>query len=260
MGTASFAVPPLEKLLKNGINILAVITAPDKPSGRGKKIRYSPVKSFALEHNLKLLQPTNLKDESFIKEVKSLKPDIQVVVAFRMLPEILWKIPSKGTINLHASLLPQFRGAAPINHAIIEGKKISGVTTFLIDEKIDTGRILKQVKTEIGDTDTAGELHDRLMMTGADLVLETVQDLFFGIAHPQKQDRLISKTDALSPAPKLYKEDCKINWDQKIDRVYNLIRGLSPVPCAYSTLRFKDGSKKIVKIFIPVFKNPVMQN
>jgi methionyl-tRNA formyltransferase len=191
MGTAAFAVPTLDILRKGGLDVAAVVTAPDKPAGRGKKIRPSPVKEYALNNKLPVLQPVRLSDESFVRRLQDLKPEIQVVVAFRMLPEAVWKIPPKGTMNLHASLLPQFRGAAPINHAIISGSRVTGLTTFLIDEKIDTGRILKQLRTPIGDSETAGELHDRLMILGAELTLTTIRELISGKVRPTDQDDLI---------------------------------------------------------------------
>jgi len=248
MGTASFAVPALDRLLRGGYDIPAVVTAPDKPAGRGKNIRFSPVKDYALENNLMLLQPDRLKDPAFISQLLDLKPDIQVVVAFRMLPAEVWKIPPMGTINLHASLLPQFRGAAPINHAIMQGMERTGVTTFLIDEAIDTGRVLKRAETPIGADETAGELHDRLMEIGADLTLETVQEIVSGTIAPVSQDAL-EQGSILHTAPKIFKEDCRIDWNREPAQVNNFIRGLSPVPGAYTTILFKDGSIKILKVF-----------
>ena len=249
MGTASFGVPVLDNLLKSGFDIVAVVTAPDKPAGRGKKIRFSPVKEYALEHNLVLLQPEKLKDPLFVRSVIDLKPDIQVVVAFRMLPRDIWMIPALGTLNLHASLLPQLRGAAPINHAIINGLRTTGLTTFLIDEEIDTGRVLKQEEVNIGEEETAGELHDRMMAVGAGLVLETVRELLEGKAIPVDQKKLAGGSGPLLPAPKIFKDDCRIDWNGKTGRVYDFIRGLSPVPGAFTTLRLKDGSTRTLKVF-----------
>ena len=208
MGTPDFAVTPLDKLMKAGCTVVAVITAPDKPAGRGKKIRVSAVKQFVLNHDqdIPILQPVNLKDPEFVKVLRDLEPDLQIVVAFRMLPEIIWRIPCLGTFNLHASLLPQYRGAAPINHAIINGETETGVTTFMIDEKIDTGNILLQENTVIGDLDTAGELHDRLMELGAKLVLETVNLLSEGNLKAQSQDSFLNSEKELKNAPKIHKE------------------------------------------------------
>lgn len=250
MGTAAFAVPTLKVLVEEGYPIVAVVTAPDKPAGRGKKIRTSPVKAFAIEEGLNILQPTNLKDPDFVKEVKLLNPAIQVVVAFRMLPQVIWSIPKLGTMNLHASLLPQYRGAAPINHAIFNGESESGVSTFLINEKIDTGRILFQEKTTIGDSETAGELHDRLMVLGASLVKETVISLLKGDIRPIPQEELDNETTQLHSAPKIFKEDCRIDWNNDLEATFNLIRGLSPVPGAFTRIRMIDGTIKNLKIFI----------
>jgi len=213
MGTASFAVPSLDILVKNGYQIAAVVTAPDKPAGRGKKLRPSPVKLYALERKLKVLQPKNLKDDEFINQIKEINPNLQIVVAFRMLPKSVWQIPKLGTFNLHSSLLPQYRGAAPINHAIINGESQTGVTTFLIDEKIDTGKILFQDKTEINDIESAGELHDRLMMMGAGLVLKTAEAIGSKQIESKRQDEFLAETEKLKPAPKIFKDDCKISWD-----------------------------------------------
>ena len=249
MGTASFAVPTLEKLLQYGFDIAAVVTAPDRPAGRGKKIRYSPVKEFALSRELPLLQPVNLKDPEFAGSLERLRPDVQVVVAFRMLPEAIWQIPPLGTLNLHASLLPQFRGAAPINHALMKGVKETGVTTFMIDQQIDTGRVLKQAKTTVSETETAGELHDRLMEMGADLTVQTVSEILRGGINPVDQAVLEAECGVLFPAPKIFKSDCRINWDLAIDEVYNFIRGLSPLPGAFTELKFADGTRKTLKVY-----------
>lgn len=251
MGTPDFAVAPLKKLLEEGYNVVGVITAPDKPAGRGKKIHHSAVKQFVLnlDHELPILQPTHLKDPGFVRAVTELQPDLQVVVAFRMLPEVLWRIPRLGTFNLHASLLPQYRGAAPINHAIIQGETETGVTTFLIDEQIDTGLILLQEKTTIGIRETAGELHDRLMAMGAELVLKTVAQLAVADLQPLSQEDLVSSTDALKRAPKIQKDFCRIEWNLSGREVNNLIRGLSPYPAAFSHLTNPEGEKVQCKIF-----------
>ena len=232
MGTPDFAVASLDKLVKNDCNIVGVITAPDKPAGRGRKLHESAVKTYAVEHGLKVMQPTNLKDLNFIKELEGLLPELQIVVAFRMLPKVVWSMPTLGTFNLHASLLPQYRGAAPINWAIINGETETGVTTFFIDDKIDTGAILLQRKTNISEEDTAGTLHDKLMHLGADLVLETIQQLQNKAIVPSKQQG----DGPLKEAHKIHKETCEIDWNQDIATIYNFIRGLSPYPTAWTTM------------------------
>ena len=232
MGTPDFAVAILDKLVKNDCNIVGVITAPDKPAGRGRKLHESAVKLYAVEHGLKVMQPTNLKDPNFIKELEGLLPELQIVVAFRMLPKVVWSMPTLGTFNLHASLLPQYRGAAPINWAIINGETETGVTTFFIDDKIDTGAILLQKKIGISEEDTAGTLHDKLMHLGADLVLETIQQLQNKAIVPSKQQG----DGPLKEAHKIHKETCEIDWNQDIATIYNFIRGLSPYPTAWTTM------------------------
>lgn len=239
MGTPDFAVAPLKKLIENKYEIVGVITAPDKAAGRGQKIMQSAVKKYADEIGLKTLQPTNLKNPEFIEELRSLNANFQIVVAFRMLPEIVWAMPEMGTMNLHASLLPQYRGAAPINWAIINGEKESGVSTFLLKHEIDTGDLLEQKKLSISDSMTAGELHDELMNIGADLVVATVKKLEEGTIVPQSQ----KASKDLKHAPKIFKEDCQIEWNQPIDKVYNLIRGLSPYPAAWSKLKSIENNK-----------------
>ena len=232
MGTPEFAVESLKALLISGKNIICVITSPDKPAGRGKQIQSSPVKQFAMEHNLPVLQPTNLKDPVFISTLTDLNPDLNIVVAFRMLPEIVWSLPSLGTFNLHASLLPNYRGAAPINWAIINGESETGVTTFLIDHEIDTGKILMQEKTIIGENENAGELHDRLMTIGAKLVVKTTDALADNSIKPVAQSKLLPGARFKS-APKIFKDDCRINWNNPVEQIDNFIRGLSPYPAAY---------------------------
>ena len=255
MGTPEFAVPSLERLVDAGYNIVAVITAPDKPSGRGMQMSESAIKKYALSKGLKILQPEKLKNPDFLKELKSLNADLQVVVAFRMLPEAVWNMPIMGTINLHGSLLPQYRGAAPINWAIINGEKETGVTTFKLQHEIDTGNILLQQKISIGDEENAGQLHDRMMMIGADLLLQTVNELVSNNLKEVAQ----SQTSYLTPgvlrhAPKIFTENCEINWQKNVDDIYNFIRGLSPYPAAFTFLKGKK-----LKIFSSKkeYSNPI---
>jgi len=249
MGTPDFAVGILDTIYKNNYTIVGVITAPDKPAGRGQKVSMSAVKEYALEKNLRLLQPTNLKSEEFLTELKSLEANLQVVVAFRMLPEVVWKMPKLGTFNLHASLLPEYRGAAPINWAIINGETKTGVTSFFIDDKIDTGAMILSKETEIGTNETAGELHDRLMHLGSETVLETLQLIEAGKATTTLQE---SNPD-VKTAYKLNKENCKIDWTQSGMTIFNLIRGLSPYPAAWTYI--KDGENEWnVKIYLASFE------
>ncbi|MCI0919747.1 methionyl-tRNA formyltransferase [Sphingobacterium rhinopitheci] len=237
MGTPDFAVASLEALLNAGENVVAVITSPDKPAGRGQKLQQSAVKQFAVANNIPVLQPEKLKNPEFLTELKSYKADLQVVVAFRMLPEIVWNMPPLGTINVHASLLPQYRGAAPINHAIINGEKETGVSTFLLQHEIDTGNILLSTKVKIEETDNAGILHDKLMRAGADTLIETIKGFKANTLVPIPQEEVI--TEELKHAPKIFKEDCKIDWNCSNDAVYNKIRGLSPYPAAFTTIENK---------------------
>lgn len=248
MGTPEFAVATLGSLLMNEFNVLCVVTAPDKPSGRGRKMSKPAVKNFAEESYLQVLQPENLKDPEFISELKKFNADLFVVVAFRMLPEVVWKIPSIGTINLHASLLPDYRGAAPINHAIINGEKKTGVTTFFIDDKIDTGNILLREEVQIFPFEDAGDLHDRLMKTGARLVVKTLEDISEGRIKQQLQSKFIIPGVTLKLAPKIHPDDCIINWNNDAFKIYNFIRGLSPSPCARSFFK-NDTSNYSFKIF-----------
>ncbi len=247
MGTPDFAVASLSALLDADFDIVGVITAPDKPAGRGQKISESAVKRFAVDKGLKVLQPVKLKDPNFLKELKLLDADIQVVVAFRMLPELVWNMPPKGTINLHASLLPQYRGAAPINWAIINGEKRSGVSTFFLKQEIDTGDLLFAEEVDIEDDHTAGELHDKLMEIGAGLLVKTLKAIEAGKYTEIPQHTL--QESELKKAPKIFREDCEINWDRPVKEVFNLIRGLSPYPTAYSTLQ-----EKTLKIFSAGFE------
>ena len=257
MGTPEFAVASLRALVEGGFNVVGVITAADKPAGRGKKIKYSAVKEYALENNLKLLQPEKFKDETFLTELRSLKADLQIVVAFRMLPEIVWSMPAKGTFNLHASLLPQYRGAAPINHAIINGEESTGLTTFFLDKEIDTGRIIKQVEISIEEDENAGHLHDRMMDVGASLVLETVKLIIEGKEGSQDQNVFITKGEMLKPAPKIFKEDCAINWGKAAKEVNNFIRGLSPFPGAFTTLNSPNKKPIYIKVYSSGYENTV---
>ncbi|HNT92927.1 MAG TPA: methionyl-tRNA formyltransferase [Bacteroidales bacterium] len=243
MGTPEFAVASLRALHKAGCDIAAVVTVPDRPAGRGRKITFSPVKEYALEHDLRLLQPEKLRDPGFIAVMQNLKADMFVVVAFRMLPETVWKIPPHGTFNLHASLLPQYRGAAPINHAIINGETRTGVTTFLIDSKIDTGMILLSRETEIYPDENAGSLHDRLMEIGAGLTVETAAGLFAGKLKPVPQKKIA--VTRLKPAPRIFPADTVINWREPAAKVHNLVRGLSPYPGAMTLLHRGDSNLRL---------------
>jgi len=242
MGTPDFAVASLKALIEAGEEVVAVVTGPDKPAGRGQKLHESAVKKFAVSQNIPVLQPVKLRDPEFLAELKSFNADLQVVVAFRMLPELVWNMPEKGTINVHASLLPNYRGAAPINHAIINGEKKSGVTTFLLQHEIDTGNILFSTEVEILDNDNAGDLHDKLMLAGAELLIRTVNAIKKNDIHPIPQDSI--DTENLKHAPKIFKEDCLINWENDSVKIYNLIRGLSPYPTAFTHI---DG--KVLKIY-----------
>lgn len=249
MGTPEFATASLKAILDAGYKVVAVITAPDKPAGRGKKLSQPAVKKFALANGLKVLQPPKLKNPEFLEELRALRADLQVVVAFRMLPEQVWAMPPMGTINLHASLLPQYRGAAPIHHAIINGEKETGLTTFLLQKEIDTGHILLQRKLAIGPEETVGELHDRMMVLGGGLLVDTIEGLRKGEIVPVDQQTLIKPGTVLKPAPKIFKEDCRIRWNNDLDTVHNFIRGLSPFPGAYSVLKSPSGKTFQVKIY-----------
>ena len=241
MGTPDFAVGVLKTLLKEGKNIVGVITAPDRPAGRGRKLKPSAVKEFALSNSLPVLQPTNLKDEAFLTDLKALKANLQIVVAFRMLPKVVWSLPDYGTFNLHASLLPQYRGAAPINWAIINQEEKTGVTTFFIDEKIDTGAIILKEEVSISENETAGSLHDKLMNLGSELVIKTVLKIEVDDVMPLPQSQEVKLKDA----PKLTSENTHINWNDSVDSIDALIRGLSPYPVAWSTLENNDEQVKI---------------
>jgi len=249
MGTPEFAVESLNLLLQNKFNIVAVITVPDKPSGRGQQLQQSAIKKYALEKGLKILQPEKLKDEHFLLQLAELKADLQIVVAFRMLPEVVWNMPSLGTINLHGSLLPQYRGAAPINWAIINGEKETGVSTFFLQQEIDTGKIIFQEKTPITENETAGEIHDKLMHTGAQLIIKTVQAIQKDNYPQVDQSQLVKLNEPVKNAPKIFKEDCRIDWNRTMDEIHNLIRGLSPYPAAFTDFLSPEGKIIAVKIF-----------
>lgn len=249
MGTPDFAVESLRILVENDYNVVGVITMPDKPAGRGHKLHYSAVKKYALERNLPLLQPEKLKNETFIATLKAWNADLQIVVAFRMLPEVVWNMPRFGTFNLHASLLPQYRGAAPINWAIINGEKETGVTTFFLTHEIDTGKIIFQEKVPIADEDNVGKIHDELMYTGAKLVRKTVDMILENKIDAVAQDQFYTDESELKPAPKIFKDTCRINWDKPVQYIHNFIRGLSPYPAAWTELYAENKEPQIVKIY-----------
>ena len=247
MGTPDFAVPTLDALVTGGYNVVGIITMPDKPAGRGHKVQYSPVKQYALDHQLPLLQPEKLKDEQFLADLRSWHADLQIVVAFRMLPEVVWNMPRMGTFNLHAALLPQYRGAAPLNWAVINGDTVTGCTTFFLDEQIDTGRIILKEPMEIGAEENVGSVHDRMMEMGKGLVTRTVDLLVEAEGDVSRiptidQATLLQDLEAstgikeLRPAPKIFKETCELHYDQPVRRLHNLVRGLSPYPAAWTTL------------------------
>lgn len=248
MGTPDFAVEPLRRLVEGGYHVVGVITMPDKPAGRGHKVQYSPVKQYALAQNLPLLQPAKLKDEAFLEELRAWKADLQIVVAFRMLPEVVWDMPRMGTFNLHASLLPQYRGAAPINWAVINGDTETGITTFFLTHEIDTGEVIQQVHVPIADTDNVGVVHDKLMNLGGELVVETVDAILNGTVKSIPQESM-SVEGELRPAPKIFKDTCRIQWTKTLKQVYDFIRGLSPYPAAWTELQSPDGNRIVVKIY-----------
>lgn len=247
MGTPEFAVAPLRRLVEMGYNVVAVVTMPDKPAGRGLQMRQSAVKEYALAAGLPVLQPEKLRDPDFIAALEALKPDLGIVIAFRMLPESVWSLPRLGTFNLHASLLPQYRGAAPINRAIMNGETVTGVTTFMLNHEIDKGDVVARAEVPIEPQDNAGTLHDKLMNVGCDLVVETVEKIASGSAVPIPQIEI--PAGELRDAPKIFKDDCRINWNRGGHEIINLIRGLSPFPAAWSTVE-KDGEQPVqVKIY-----------
>ena len=248
MGTPIFAVATLKKLVKENYNIVAVVTSPDKPAGRGQQVQESEVKQFAKQHNIPVLQPEKLKSQEFIEQLKLLNPDLQIVVAFRMLPEVVWQLPKYGTFNLHASMLPQYRGAAPINHAIINGENQTGVSTFFLEQDIDTGKIIFQEAIPIEPDELAGELHDRMMEIGANLVVRTVAAIGKGEISKISQADFIKKGEVLKTAPKIFRANCKINWDLDGMAIHNHIRGLSPYPAAWTELHRENGEVIALKI------------
>ena len=265
MGTPDFAVPSLAGLVENGYNVVGVVTMPDKAIGRHHDVlQSSPVKQYAVSHNIPILQPEKLKDEEFLTELAGLKADLQIVVAFRMLPQVVWGMPRLGTFNLHAALLPQYRGAAPINWAIINGDKETGITTFFLDEDIDTGRIILQERIPIGEEDCLEDIHDRMMVQGADLVRKTVDLIAEGKAEATDQEQFMTD-EPLRPAPKIFKETCEIKWTS-LEQVFNFVRGLSPYPAAWTTLHTPEGKEVTMKVFrtkketmLQDIKEPVLQ-
>ncbi len=248
MGTPDFAVESLRLLVEGGYNVVAVVTMPDKPAGRGHKIQFSPVKEYALSQGLPLLQPEKLKDEGFVEQLRALQADLQIVVAFRMLPEVVWNMPRLGTFNLHASLLPQYRGAAPLNWAIINGDTETGVTTFFLQHEIDTGEIIQQHRVPILPEDNVGVIHDKLMTLGAGMVVETVDAILAGTITPIPQESVMTD-EPLRPAPKIFKETCHIDWTKTAIEIHNLVRGLSPYPAAWCEWVAPDGTRTGVKIY-----------
>ena len=256
MGTPDFAVESLKALVENEYHVVGVITAPDKPAGRGRQLSESAVKQYAVQQNLKVLQPEKLKNPEFISELESLKADLQIVVAFRMLPEVVWNMPPLGTFNLHGSLLPQYRGAAPLNWAVINGETETGVTTFLLSHEIDTGKIIFKEKIVIQENDTVGDIHDQLMVIGANLVVRTVDALAEGKVQAVDQDELIENQSSIKHAPKIFKDDCRIDWTKDTESVRNLIRGLSPYPTAWTEFEHPDkGEILTAKIFAAIRDN-----
>ena len=248
MGTPDFAVEALRCLVEGGYNVVGVITMPDKPAGRGHKLQQSPVKQYALVHGLPLLQPEKLKDEAFLAQLRAWNADLQIVVAFRMLPEVVWAMPRLGTFNLHASLLPQYRGAAPINWAVINGDTETGVTTFFLKHEIDTGEVIRQERVPIADTDDAGTVHDRLMLLGGRVVTETVDAILAGTAASIPQEQMTA-SGPLRPAPKIFKDTCRIDWSRPVKQVYDFVRGLSPYPAAWTELHQPGQEPVVLKVF-----------
>ena len=248
LGTPEFAVESLEAILARGYNVVGVVTMPDKPAGRGHKMYQSPVKLCAISHGIKVMQPVKLKDPEFVEELRSLQADLFIVIAFRMLPVVVWSMPPLGTFNLHASLLPRYRGAAPINRAVMNGDTETGVTTFFLKHEIDTGDIISQERVEILPTDNVGDVHDRLMHLGAKLTVKTIDDIVAGTLTPIPQDDLIGDTEP-TPAPKIFKEDCEIHWTEPAEKIHNQVRGLSPYPAAWTTLVSDGNEPGAMKIF-----------
>lgn len=249
LGTPDFAVESLKRIVEGGYNVVGVVTMPDKRAGRGHQLLQSPVKQYAVEHNLNVMQPVNLKDLEFVEALRSLNADLFIVIAFRMLPEIVWQMPPMGTFNLHASLLPKYRGAAPINHAVMNGDEETGVTTFFLKHEIDTGDILRREVISIGEDENVGSVHDRLMMLGADLTIDTIEHILAGDLTPMPQDKLLEGKEEPTPAPKIFKDTCNIDWTKSAREVHNFVRGLSPYPAAWSSLVADEGAPVEIKIF-----------
>ena len=250
-GTPEFAVESLKRLVDGGYNVAAVVTMPDKPAGRGRQLQQSDVKRFAVERGLTVLQPVSLKDEAFIEQLRSFNAQLFIVIAFRMLPEAVWQMPPLGTFNLHASLLPRYRGAAPINWAVMNGDTETGVTTFFLKHEIDTGDVIQQRNCPIGRHDNVEVVYDRLMMMGADMVLETVDAIIAGTVKPIPQDQLLTAGQQPTPAPKIFKDTCRIDWNRPAEEIYNHIRGLSPYPAAWTVLTNADGTElTTLKVFV----------
>jgi len=247
-GTPDFAVASLKRLVSGGFAVVAVVTAPDKPAGRGLKEKASQVKEFALLHGIPVLQPVNMKDPAFLDQLSMFKPDLQIVIAFRMMPKQIWSLPPLGTFNLHASLLPQYRGAAPINRAIINGERETGVTTFFLNEQIDAGKILLSETVPIHPDESAGELHDRLMEIGSEVVIRTIEAIVSGMIIETSQETMAGTAVSLKTAPKIFREDCLINWNQEVAVIHNFIRGLSPHPGAFILLNMPEGISQVLKI------------
>lgn len=258
LGTPDFAVESLDLLVKEGFNIVGVVTMPDKPAGRGHRMFESPVKLYAKEHGLKIMQPVKLKDPEFVAELQALDADLFIVIAFRMLPEVVWRMPRLGTFNLHASLLPRYRGAAPINWAVINGDTETGVTTFFLKHEIDTGDIIAQERVEILPEDNVGDVHDRLMHLGAQLTLRTVQDIIDSNLKTIPQESLLTADETPTPAPKIFKETCRIDWTKSAIEIHNLVRGLSPYPCAWTEL-FETGESSNALSESPLLNAKILQ-
>ena len=256
LGTPDFAVESLRRLVEGGFNIVAVVTMPDKVAGRGHHLLQSPVKQYAVEHGLPVLQPANLKDEAFVEELRSYRADLQIVIAFRMLPQVVWSMPPMGTFNLHASLLPRYRGAAPINWAVMNGDTETGVTTFFLKHELDTGDIIQQSRIPIARTDNVGDIHDRLMMLGASMVIDTVEAILREDVRPIAQDELCAQGMHATAAPKIFKDTCKIDWSWSGERIYNHVRGLCPYPAAWTDITDSAGKTTQAKIFVTAEPSP----
>ena len=259
LGTPEFAVASLDRIIADGYNVVGVVTAPDKPAGRGHKLLQSAVKQYAVDHGLHLMQPEKLRAPEFIDELRALDADLFVVIAFRMLPEVVWSMPRLGTFNLHASLLPRYRGAAPINWAVINGDKETGVTTFMLSHEIDTGDVLQQVRIPIGDDENVGSVHDRLMALGAEVTADTISHLVAGDLTPMPQDQLIGESGGVTQAPKIFKDTCHIDWNRPAEVVRNFVRGLSPYPAAWTELTLGQGGQPVNMKVFDVHHDPLKQ-